>query len=124
MDDQIESKTHSMTAQIIYPSIYAILQDNIYPVISDLSPEAGRTVSASHATLSAIIKDVGKGVDESTIRMTLDGKSVDGEYDPDRYKFTYQLTKNLSSGKHALTVQASDKAGNPAKTQTVTFFVK
>jgi hypothetical protein len=124
MDDRMESKTHSLSAQIIYPSIYAILQDNVHPVISDLSPENGRTVSASHSALSAIIKDLGKGVDESTLIMTLDGKRVDGEYDPDRDKLTYRLTKTLSSGKHSLTIQASDKAGNPAKTQTAIFFVK
>ena len=73
---------------------------------------------------SAVIKDVGKGVDEASIVMTLDGKRVDGEYDPDRDKYTAHLTKKLAPGKHTLKVQASDKAGNPAKSQTVTLMIK
>lgn len=124
MDDDVESKTRNLTAKIIYPSIYAILQDNLNPVISDLMPEPGSTLSASHSTLSASIKDVGKGVDEDTIIMKLDGKRIDGEYDPDRYRVKYTLTKKLSSGTHTLSVQASDKAGNPAKSKASTFTVK
>ena len=125
MDDRIDTKTRSLSADIIYPSFYAILQDTLHPVISDLRPEHGATVSAKKiAELSALIKDTGKGVDENSIVMLLDGKPVDGEYDPDRNKFSASLTKTLSAGKHTLIVQASDKAGNPAKTKTATFVVK
>jgi len=124
MDDQNEPKKRNLTAKIIYPSIYAILRDNVNPVISDLVPESGGTVSTAHSTLSAIIKDVGKGINETSIVMKLDGKRVDGEYDPDRYKFTYTLTRKLKPGKHTLNVQAADKAGNPAKAKTSTFMVK
>ena len=124
MDDTVEPQTHSLTADIIYPSVYAILQDNVNPVISDLVPASGNTIPASPGELSAIIKDVGKGVDEKSIVMQLDGKRVDGEYDPDRDKYAYPLTKALKSGKYTLTVQAIDKAGNPAKTQSSTFTIQ
>ena len=124
MDDKHETKSRSLTAPIIYPSIYAVLQDTVHPVISDLKPESGNTASAPQLTLSAMIKDVGKGVDEATIVMKLDGREVDGEYDPDRRKFSYSLTKKLPAGKHTLSVQASDKAGNSAKPQTSTFTVR
>jgi hypothetical protein len=124
MDDKRESKAHNLTAKIIYPSIYAILQDNVNPVISDLVPESGSTVSTAHSALSAIIKDVGKGIDETSIVMKLDEKRVDGEYDPDRNKFAYTLTGKLKSGTHTLTVQAADKAGNQAEMRTSKFTVK
>ena len=123
-DDRVESGTRSLKAKIIYPSIYAILEDTIKPVISDLVPAPGSTVSKSRSTLSAIIQDVGKGVDEDSIVMLLDGKRIDGEYDPDRHRVSYSLTKTLSSGTHTLTVQASDNAGHPAASKTSTFFVK
>ena len=116
MDDKLDAKRGMVSAEIIYPSIYAVLQDNAKPVISEMSADAGNA--------SAVIKDVGKGVDEASIVMTLDGKRVDGEYDPDRDKYTAQLTKKLAPGKHTLKVQASDKAGNPAKSQTVTLMIK
>lgn len=124
MDDQQESKTRYLKAAIIYPSIYAILQDTVHPVISELVPEHGSVVSTTQSALEASIKDTGKGIDESSIIMTLDGEQMDGEYDPDRDRYKYPLTRKLAPGTHTLTVQANDKAGNPAKTRTSKFTVK
>jgi hypothetical protein len=125
MDDQREPQTRSLTAEIIYPSIYAILQDNLNPVISDLIPADGSTGAVANLSeLSAIISDVGKGIDEASIVMKLDGKTVDGEYDPDRDKYAYPLTKTLKAGTHTISVQAADKAGNLAKSRSSTFTVK
>lgn len=124
MDDEVDPKTRTLTAEIIYPSIYAILQDNVNPVIADFAPADGNTAPATLKEISAIITDVGKGIDEGSLVMKLDGKAVDGEYDPDRSKYAYPLTKSLAAGTHTLSVQAADKAGNPAKPQTVTFRVK
>ncbi len=124
MDDRRDSKAHSLTAKIIYPSIYAILRDTVKPVISRLKPESGSTVNASLDEVSARISDRGKGVDEGSIVVTLDGKRVDGEYDPDRDTYTYELTGKLSAGKHTLVVNASDKAGHAAVSKTSTFVVE
>jgi len=125
MDDKVDNATHSLTASIIYPSVYAVLQDTVRPVISELQPKTGSTVvSSSLSKISAVIKDVGKGVDESSIVIKLDGKRVDGEYDPDRRKVSYPLPKKLRAGTHTLTIHASDKAGNAAKPRTSTFTVK
>ncbi|MCP4400161.1 MAG: M23 family metallopeptidase [bacterium] len=124
MDDKQQGKARSLTASIIYPSFYAVLRDTLPPVISDLTPESGSVTKASGVTLSAIIKDVGKGVDQSSIVMTLDGKRIGAEYDPDRRKVSYFLTQTLAPGKHTLAVKASDKAGHPAKTRSVTFRVQ
>ena len=123
MDDKRQSKTRSLTASIIYPSFYAILRDTLRPAISDLKPESGSATKASGFTLSAIVKDVGKGVDTATIVMSLDGKRLDAEYDPDRRKVSYFLTRQLATGKHTLTVEASDKAGHSATSRTSTFTV-
>ena len=123
MDDELNPAKRTVSANIIYPSIYAVLQDNLDPAITEFSPESGGTAS-NVAKVWAKIEDTGKGVNESSIVMTLDGKRVDGEFDPDRSRYTYQLTKNLASGKHTVTVQASDKAGNPATPQTATFTIK
>jgi hypothetical protein len=124
MDDQHNPKNRSFKASIIYPSIYAILDDQIAPTISDLVPEPTSTVSGQNLILQARIKDTGKGIDESSTVMTLDEKRVDGVYDPDRYLYKYPLTRTLASGRHTVTVQAADKAGHPAKTQTSTFTVQ
>jgi hypothetical protein len=124
MDDQHDPKTYALKADIIYPSIYAILDDTIAPTISDVVPAHNSVVAGDALTLKARIKDVGKGVDEASIVMTLDGKRLSGEYDPDRYTYKYPLTRTLASGKHTLTVQAADKAGHSAQQQTSTFTVQ
>lgn len=124
MDDQHDARTRSFKASIIYPSIYAILDDQIAPTISDLVPEQDSTISSQSLILQARIQDTGKGIDESSIVMTLDDTRVAGEYDPDRYLYKYLLTRTLASGRHTVTVQAADKAGHPAKTQTSTFIVQ
>jgi hypothetical protein len=124
MDDQHDPKTYALTANIIYPSIYAILNDTIAPTISDVVPAHNSAVEGDALTLQARIKDIGKGVDEASIVMTLDGKRLDGEYDPDRYTYKYPLTRTLASGRHILTIQAADKAGHSAQQQTSTFTVQ
>ena len=121
MDDQRDSKKHTLTAAIIYPSIYAVLDDRIAPTISELEPEHDSVASGKKLVLRARLKDTGKGIDQSSIVMTLDGTRVVGEYDPDRYRYKYPLTRTLAPGRHTITVQAADKAGHPAKTQTSTF---
>jgi hypothetical protein len=123
MDDAAGSH-NSLTAGIIYPSIYAILRDEVRPVIERFIPEPGSTVTAAHRTLAAIITDVGKGVAESSIVMTLDGRRVAGEYDPDRRKYEYTLSGPLAAGAHTLRVQAADRAGHPAQQREATFYVK
>lgn len=124
MDDQRDSTRHTLTAAIIYPSIYAVLDDRIAPTISDLSPEPGSTVDGRDLVLQARITDIGKGIDASSIVMTLDGKRVDGEYDPDRRLYKYPLTRTAASGRHTLAVQAADKAGHPAQPQTSDFTIQ
>lgn len=123
MDDELNAAKRTVSANIIYPSIYAVIQDDLNPQITEFSPASGN-VASNVSKVWAKIEDEGKGVNESSIVMTLDGKRVDGEFDPDRSRYTYQLTKNLAPGKHAVTVQASDKAGNPAQAKSATFTIK
>ncbi|PID60192.1 hypothetical protein CSB45_00605 [candidate division KSB3 bacterium] len=123
MDDKRQENRHSLTATIIYPSYYGILRDTIRPTISDLKPEAGSVTKALGFTLSAVIRDTGKGVDTDTLMMLLDDKPLAAEYDPDRHTLSYFLTQRLASGKHTLRIEASDKAGHPAKSQSSRFTV-
>lgn len=113
-DDQIDQKTRTVKADIIYPSVYALLQDNVQPVIADVGVHPGTSVAVQQAWLSARITDTGKGIDDTSIVMTLDGKRVNGEYDPDRFLYKYPLTGALAPGRHTVTIQAADLAGNTA----------
>jgi hypothetical protein len=124
LDDQEEPKTRKMTAEIYYAGVYALLADNLKPVIAELTPERGSTVVGTLKQLAAILRDEGKGIDENMIVMRLDGQAVAGEFDPDRSQYTYHLTEKLAPGKHILMVQAADLAGNQAQTRTATFIVR
>ncbi len=123
MDDQHDPQRRTLQANIIYPSVYGILADTVTPVIVEMRP-AAQSRAKSPDKLTAKITDVGKGVNEGSIVMQLDGKTVFGEFDPDRATYTYLLTKSLPAGKHTLTVQAADRAGNQAVTQTAVFVVQ
>ncbi len=93
------------------------------PVISGLLPLDGNTLKLSRPKLSAQIKDVQSGVNEADVRMTLDGQDLQVYYDPSN-GWAYALPDTaLSVGSHTFTVNAKDKAGNVAESQSVTFTV-
>ncbi|MCI0528687.1 MAG: hypothetical protein L0Y56_14715, partial [Nitrospira sp.] len=116
LDDKLNVSRQTVSAQVNFLASYAIMIDNATPVISDLQfdsrDKANSRVRDLLLEISAIIRDRGKGVDEASIVMELDGIAVDAEYDPDRDKVAFQLERPLKPGKHTLRVRASDLAGN------------
>jgi hypothetical protein len=128
LNDKLDSSQQTVSAQVNFLASYAILVDNASPVISDLQFNSRNEVFSptydSLPQISAIIRDRGKGVDEASIAMELDGVVVDAEYDPDRNKVAFQLERSLKPGKHTLRVRASDLAGNKAAPVQSEFWVK
>ncbi|MBX6395890.1 MAG: phosphodiester glycosidase family protein, partial [Alicyclobacillaceae bacterium] len=82
------------------------------PSFSNASPAAD-TVYTADVPLSVTISDDKSGVDSSSIHVTLDGKDVQYTYDPVTGKIAVQAS-GLTEGQHEWTVNAKDKAGNPA----------
>jgi hypothetical protein len=124
LDDRLNLSHRTVSAEVNFLATYALRVDNAVPVISDLRPAPGSKVKGSPPEVSAIIEDRGKGVDEDSIVMELDGVRVDAEYDPDRDKVAFVLERPLRPGKHILRIQASDLAGNKATPVQGEFWVE
>jgi len=86
-----------------------IVLDRVAPVISIPSPVGW--IKIADPTISATITDASSGIDETTIKMTLDGAPVTPIYAGGVVSFS---AVDLIEGAHSVTVDVSDKAGNPA----------
>ena len=96
------------------------------PVITISSPTEGTKTSNKRPPVVFTITDNDSCVNESTIKLTLGGKtyttsnftkeSVSGGY-----KYTYTPTADLADDEYTATVSASDNDGNAATPKSVTF---
>lgn len=67
--------------------------------------------------ISALVKDLGSGIREDTIRLTLDGETLDHQVIPERGVIWYKTPRNerlvpLSAGRHTASLTVEDWAGN------------
>lgn len=96
--------------------------DNQPPDAINSKPMNGIAMSgAPPIVMSAILYDMGSGVDFSSAAITLDGQSVEHKVDLASSTVSFQTeygaagksVKSLSDGMHTVTVTAKDYAGNP-----------
>jgi len=83
-------------------------KDDMPPALSNISIKASR----QSLRFSFRISDDVAGVDEETIRVTLDGEPIIPEYDPYRKYVFFSEGITLRTGKHSLVICASDRMGN------------
>ncbi len=67
--------------------------------------------------ISALVKDLGSGIKEDSIKLTLDGETVEHQVIPERGVIWYKTPRNerlipLSSGRHTASLTVEDWAGN------------
>ena len=121
-----DAATFTYEHRLISSGIFALLRDTFPPKIG-FAPGARWRKKIQH--LLVRITDKGKGVDESSIKVWLNGfpicTSYDCacEYDPDFYALKIQELTNLKKGKNSLKVEVDDYAGNTA-TKTFSFRLK
>ena len=93
-----------------------ILQDSTAPVVVDLGPGgnvAGVTLPR-WAVFPLAVSDTGSGVAAATLRVELNGGRLIVEPDLIRDRVLVELPDSLAPGRHSLTVEATDEAGNTA----------
>jgi len=94
------------------------MADNTAPEAFNLTPARGTAMSGSPPIdMSAIVYDLGCGVDPSTIELALDSTAVAHQYDVTNSTVYYQTSdqsvpKILTDGRHELTLRAKDWRGN------------
>ncbi|MCJ8014103.1 phosphodiester glycosidase family protein [Paenibacillus sp. KQZ6P-2] len=84
------------------------------PVFSQMAPVPNSKVYTNKPTISVKLEDAKSGVEHSSIEMHVDGQLVHPDYDEATSMITYTHSEALPDGKHHVTIDASDKAGNPA----------
>ena len=96
---------------------YALLADRTPPVVTELRPANGATVSADGPlVLSAAIGDGGSGIGkEEDIAMVLNGQRLISVYDPDADRVEYRSQGGRTQpGVYELVVTVTDQCGNEA----------
>lgn len=98
------------SAKVQTGGIYSLQRDNIPPAI-----ELGRLKSRHLKSLDQLIvriRDQGKGVDDFSVRVWLNGKVLDVEYDPDWRTVKIDHPPYLEVGLNTLRVEVCDFAQN------------
>ncbi|MFC3767589.1 Ig-like domain-containing protein [Paenibacillus sp. GCM10012303] len=93
------------------------------PKFSGMKPEPEETVYRSDPEITVRIFDEGQGVDPDTIVFTLNGIVVPHRYDEATGETAHVPAAALADGAYTVTVDAADKAGNPALPGAVWSFV-
>ncbi len=96
-------------------------KDTLPPVISNLIPVSGSSISTTNLVISASYADTISGINPSTAKLYLDSIDVSGSASITASGISYNAS-NLNAGTHTVRVSVSDKAGNSAS-QNWTFRV-
>ncbi len=104
--------------------------DQTGPIVSELYPRAGSTVSGQAPfTLAAKAMDAGSGLDVSSVAVTMDDKPIAATFDPARNLFLYQTKPSgkivdapIANGRHTAKVTVKDWRGN-VREETWSFIV-
>jgi outer membrane protein assembly factor BamB len=94
--------------------------DSTGPLASKFFPRPGSIVNGRPPIpFAAEVTDPGSGLDENSVRLTLDGQPLDATWDPTRNLIYYATTPaagvvqtTLANGRHTVTLTARDWRGN------------
>jgi hypothetical protein len=97
-------------SRVLTGGIFALLRDIYPPQIHFRRGPKSRLENCQRLVVR--LRDRGKGIDEQTLSIFLNGHGVESEYDPDWGHVLVEDTAFLQRGKNELQVQVSDLAGN------------
>lgn len=125
-DDAGNSTTVDSTDSTLGSSLRIVVKEKVAPVITTGSPAAGAYVTSNGVMVSFDITDDDSGVDQSSIKVLLDGNEI--EVAPDITTTTNGIhwmayVDGVADGEHTITISASDNDGNAATAKSVTFTV-
>ena len=100
-----------------------VVLDNTEPEVVNAFPDNDMIFNTNSASISAVITDLGSGVDTSSVKIVLDGVEVGyTEYATDINTIGYSAD-NLSEGAHWWKITGKDLAGNEIQDTAHTFRV-
>jgi hypothetical protein len=111
--------------RLISSGVFALMRDIFPPRIWFVRPKTKYKKNLKQIIVK--ITDKGKGVDDNSLIIWLNGKRIcpkyECEYDPDRSSAKIEDLTFLQAGKNLIKVQVKDYAGNSAA-KTLTFYLK
>ena len=114
LPSQLASDSMYISTSILSGEIFAVIEENNPPKLSDFIPDLNGTYYSSdleHISFNVI--DSFSGLEgETDVIVKLDDNPVVFEYNSYQNKVRYPLKYNLKKGAHTLYVQASDRVGN------------
>ncbi|MBN2345826.1 MAG: M23 family metallopeptidase [Candidatus Aminicenantes bacterium] len=118
---QVDREPGFLSCRVLTAGTYALLRDEFPPQIQWRRPRSGKRTHWQRQVIR--ISDKGKGVDERTIAVTLNGTRLDTEYDPDWKHVRLEMPSGLRHGRNELRVRAADRAGNVSE-RRFSFFLE
>jgi hypothetical protein len=120
----VDRSKHNLTTKISYLELYALLYDNVAPVIRHIFPKRNSSTTNDTPRLAAFVSDYGMDIDDDKVRFFIDGIPHAADYDPDRNLATLKVEQPLHKGYHRFWVEAYDWGGNKTVSQRVTFRIR
>ena len=114
-------ETGYLSCRVLTAGTFALLRDIFPPVIS--FPRIGSRYMQKLKRLVAHISDRGKGIEDSSLAVLLNGHDVDAEYDPDWGHVLITDLQYVKKGKNSLLLRVGDRAGNLSE-KNFTFSLK
>ncbi len=102
---------------------FVLARDTRPPVVTILSPADSVVAAAGRLLLRARVRDVESGFREDDLTFTIDGRRVPSEWNPDAGDLRHRVRAPLARGRHVITAEAVDRAGNATR-RTITVRVR
>jgi len=111
-----------LSAAALSWEIFGLVRDVDLPYLEIKKPRDGASLKSANLMFEAFVIDSTSGVIADDIIVRIDGNKIPAEYDLPRDRILYKPWKELSAGKHEITVSVSDRVGNET-VKTVDFTI-
>lgn len=121
----LDTNSKTVSGKVRYFSTYALLEDTKPPLIKKVDPYPGKKTKQRKPNIEAIVRDDLSGIgSDLDILVTIDGKWMIPEYDPETNVLFTRPTSPLSYGKHELLISVKDRCGNRSEVRRNFFVVR
>jgi|GEM_PF-2537645 len=103
---------------------WALLEDRSPPRIVGVEPSLGSGSLAARPRFVIRVEDEGSGLNYDGVHLSVDGRELEMEYDPDRGWSVGAPTAPYSNGSHSLRLWAEDRSGNRTEDAIFTVVVR
>jgi len=106
-------QAQTLSVPISGAGVMAVIADTVGPVISSLNVENGGSFKSGNPPIRFAVYDKLSGIENDlNFNVTIDGKWIIPEYDPERKVFVSVPHWRLTQGSHVLKIEVHDRCGN------------